>query len=619
MIKKLFLIALAIIPLNLLGQTAYEQMIAGKGYVTGVTRDWSDSTTINIDEPVMGYINISGNKIPTSKKVTRKAWFEFYDGQGNYFKKRILMSAQGNSSSWLFPKRNFKTDFCEDEWEGEETPDICFGNWVPQDGFHFKAYYYDTFKGIAVVSYHLYDQVVADRGGVAGRSWSRSGVSHKKFDERALCHPDGFPVAVYNNGEFHGIYTLQLKKHRGNMNLIKDVPEMIHLDGEVSSTTFFYGTIKWSNMELRNPKKMYLMNGEEYDKDVRGEIMDETSEFYDLPDDDDKVKKHKQNTAIAKKYIIAFSKYREELYALKNAKTPADVMREEVAKRLDVEGIMDYWLFTYFTDNFDGINGNWQFATWDGKKWFLLPYDLDCTFGLENYGRFIYPPSACSYRGGIGMGYHPFYWIKQYFMDDVYERYAQLRERKVFDVDNVMNMLNAWRARIGDEMYALEWERWPNSPCISYETVNDGWELYPNWNNWTDHPVYNNDSTYDEGDIVRWHDRKWKATKTMTGVPPCSHEGYTDTPERVREWVEARLVKMDEMMNYTPKTIIGDVNGDGVADVTDVALLVGYAISGTGDINTNQADINGDGAVNISDITILVNNILNGTNANVAE
>ena len=180
-------------------------------------------------------------------------------------------------------------------------------------------------------------------------------------------------------------------------------------------------------------------------------------------------------------------------------------------------------------------------------------------------------------------------------------------------------MLNAWRARIGDEMYALEWERWPNSPCISYETVNDGWELYPNWNNWTDHPVYNNDSTYDEGDIVRWHDRKWKATKTMTGVPPCSHEGYTDTPERVRKWVEARLVKMDEMMNYTPKTIIGDVNGDGVADVTDVALLVGYAISGTGDINTNQADINGDGAVNISDITILVNNILNGTNANVAE
>ena len=70
------------------------------------------------------------------------------------------------------------------------------------------------------------------------------------------------------------------------------------------------------------------------------------------------------------------------------------------------------------------------------------------------------------------------------------------------------------------------------------------------------------------------------------------------------------------MMNYTPKTIIGDVNGDGVADVTDVALLVGYLISGTGDINTYQADMNEDREVNITDVSILINNILYGTNAN---
>ncbi|MBO4820088.1 MAG: hypothetical protein J5548_01295 [Prevotella sp.] len=239
MSRKFFLLVIAIFPLNLIGQTAFEQMIASKGYVEGENRDWSDSTTINIDEPVMAYINISGATMPSSKAYYKKAWFEFYDGQGNYFKKRILLAAQGNSTSWRFPKKNFKVDFCEDNWEGEDTPDICFGNWVPQDGFHFKAYYYDAFKGIAVVAYDLYDQVVADRGGVAGRAWSRSGVTHKKFDERALCHPDGFPVAIYNNDVFYGIYTLQLKKHRANMNLIKDIPEMIHLDGEVSSATLF--------------------------------------------------------------------------------------------------------------------------------------------------------------------------------------------------------------------------------------------------------------------------------------------------------------------------------------------------------------------------------------------
>ena len=616
MIKKLFFIALAIIPLNLLGQTAFEQMIVSKGYVAGVTRDWSDSTTITIDEPVMGYVNIDGNTMPTSLTTYKKGWLEFYDGQGNYFKKRILMAAQGNSSYWHFPKKNFKVDMCEDEWVGDDVPEVTIGNWVPQDGFHFKAFYYDTFKGLAMVAYDIYDQVVADRGGVAGRAWSRSGVTSSKFDERAICHPDGFPVAVYNKGQFYGIYTFQLKKHRKNMNLIKDVPEMIHIDGQVSGQSLLRGTIQWKKVELRNPKKMYLMNGEEYDKNKRGEIMDETSEFYDLPDDDAKVKKHKQNTAIVKKHVIAFSKYYSELWALRNAKTPKEVMREEVQKRLDVESLIDFWLFTYYTNNYDGIDGNWQWVTWDGEKWFVLPYDLDCTFGLENYGRFIYPSNVCSYRGNITIAYHPFQWINYYFLDELYERYAQLRERRVFDTENVMTMLNEWRARIGDDMYAMEWERWPNSPCISHDVINDGWELVPNWSGWSSLSGYNAETTYQKGDIIGWHYRKWKATKTITGVPPCSQEGYTDTPERVREWLDSRLDLMDRLLKYTPKPIIGDVNGDGVADVTDVALLVEYLISGTGDINTYQADINGDRAVNISDITILVNNILNGTNAN---
>ena len=55
----------------------------------------------------------------------------------------------------------------------------------------------------------------------------------------------------------------------------------------------------------------------------------------------------------------------------------------------------------------------------------------------------------------------------------------------------------------------------------------------------------------------------------------------------------------------------GDVNGDGVVDVSDVAslvdhLLTGRAISGNGDTN-------GDGVVDVSDIAALVDNLLRGT------
>ena len=229
-----FLFASMICSVNSNGQTAFMDKITSLGYEEGVTRNWSDSVEISITEPRCAYANITGvNKMPRYKKHPVKAWFEFYDGNGNYFKKRIILDAQGNSSLG-YPKRNFEADFCEDEWVGDKTPEINFGDWVTQDGFHFKAYYYDRFRGLAVVCYKLYDQVIADRGGFKGRAWSRSGVQHKKFDEKALCHPDGFPVAVYLNGNYLGLFSWQLKKHRKNMNLIKDVPEMIHIDGETN-------------------------------------------------------------------------------------------------------------------------------------------------------------------------------------------------------------------------------------------------------------------------------------------------------------------------------------------------------------------------------------------------
>ena len=606
-----FLFASMIWSVNSNGQTAFMDKITSLRYEEGVTRNWSDSVEISITEPRCAYANITGvNKMPRYNKHPVKAWLEFYDGNGNYFKKRIILDAQGNSSLG-YPKRNFEADFCEDEWVGDKTPEINFGDWVTQDGFHFKAYYYDRFRGLAVVCYKLYDQVIADRGGFKGRAWSRSGVQHKKFDEKALCHPDGFPVAVYLNGNYLGLFSWQLKKHRKNMNLIKDVPEMIHIDGETTRPALFAGSVKWYYCEIRNPKKMYLMNGEEYDKDERGELMDETSAFYNLPDDTEKVKKDKEITAKTKSYIVQLGDYYNQMYDLYKAKVGAAQMREETEKRFDVPGLIDYWLFTIMTNNYDGMFGNWQWATWDGQKWFVNPYDLDCTFGLENYGRFIYPPNVCSYRGNIAMTYHPFVWLKSYYWDDVLARYAQLRDNHIFDTENIMSLLYDWLGRIDDDIFAEEWIKWPNSPCISEEIISENWEHVNNWSGWNNYKVYSDTVTYNEGDVVTWHYRKWRAKTTTKGVLPCVKEGYTDSPERVQEWIVGRLAWLDGMFGYTPKPIIkGDVNSDGVVNVSDIMLIVNHILGSMNVNNIEAADMNGDKSINVSDIMAIVNLIL---------
>jgi len=54
-------------------------------------------------------------------------------------------------------------------------------------------------------------------------------------------------------------------------------------------------------------------------------------------------------------------------------------------------------------------------------------------------------------------------------------------------------------------------------------------------------------------------------------------------------------------------TLVGDVNGDGVIDSTDVTVLLNAILSGT---TIEGGDINGDGVINTTDLTALINLIL---------
>lgn len=58
--------------------------------------------------------------------------------------------------------------------------------------------------------------------------------------------------------------------------------------------------------------------------------------------------------------------------------------------------------------------------------------------------------------------------------------------------------------------------------------------------------------------------------------------------------------------------ILGDVNGDGVVNISDVTTLIDYVLSGEGDVDIRAADMNQDSLVNISDVTELIDFVLGG-------
>lgn len=412
--------------------------------------DWSNRLNITIEEPKYAYANITEiDTLPTSKTDNLQAVIDFFDNAGNRMRKKILLNLQGNSN----PKNNFSIQFCEDEWLGEVTPAISFGNWVPQDEFHLKAFYNDGLRGTADVAYQLYS----------------------KITERNNCYPQAFPLSLYINGEFYGLMSWQLKKHRANMGLAKDISSNVWIDGKINDSSLFQDSINWTKFEVRNPKNLYNMDGSEYDGDYPQEIIDASATAY--------TGKNKMvRCAEAKQHIIELSHYCNELQKMKDNGDSEESIKQAIVQRFDVPEIINYKIFSLITNNYDGFSENWQWFTYDGKQWTVAPYDCNLTFGYNEEGSTLWPASQSSKKYDYHMektdSIGPMAWIKEYFWEDITTRYAELRDEGIINTANIVTLVNDWYERIGTENYSEEWNRWPESPCISFSDDPDRFE---NW------------------------------------------------------------------------------------------------------------------------------------------
>lgn len=422
-------------------KTDFSKKLEDLAISTTDCRNLSNLSSIIIDEPKYAYANITGTqKMPTTKADNIHAYIDLYDNAGNYMRKKILLNKQGNSTA---EKTSISIQFCEDEWVGDNTSSITFGNWVPQDEFHLKAFYEDGMRGSAEIAYQLYSQIT----------------------KRDNCYPMAFPVSIYLDGKFYGVMAWQLKKHRDIMGLDKKNDKHIWLDGTLNDKYLFQKTIGWEKFEVRNPKDLYNADGTEYDGDAPKEIMGSNSSAYDSS------KGKMVRTANAKQSIINLSKYCSELKALKDKGSSSADIRKAFEQRFDVEELINYKVFSLITNNYDGFSKNWQWFTYDGKKWTVAPYDCNLTFGYNEDGVDLWPASQSSKKYNYEMlksdSVGPMLWIKDYYWNDVKSRYKELRDNGIITAASITALANDWYNRIGEVNYKEEWKRWPNSPCVT--------------------------------------------------------------------------------------------------------------------------------------------------------
>lgn len=314
------------------------------------------------------------------------------------------------------------------------------------------------------------------------------------------------------------------------------------------------------------------MDGKTYNGDSPHELMDMSSKYYMQANDDD-TKKGMQNSADVKKCIIALSRYNKALKKIEDSGADAKRMKEEIELRFEIESLIDYKVLHHFYYNCDGSLKNWQWFTFDGKKWAVTPYDLDQTFGINLYG--VVRPASLPMESLTSV---PFHWIDKYYKDEVKARYCQLRSNGVLDTDAINSIVVNWRDRIGDVYYSWERERWPDSPCYSDALCNPGWTISYEWNKYAQVPSYSGSTTYKKGDIVRYEGRLWEATSTVRSTKPYLRNSNIDSVERITDWIASRLECLDIFYDYVPKTNIGDIN-DNSSGITGIYSTTGEQVA----------------------------------------
>lgn len=499
--------------------------------------DFSKDSHIELPIPrIAAQVRLYAPKLPTTKQDDIYAEIEYNDKDGNYFRKLVILNAQGDSSL-VFAVKNMAIDIAD----GSE---IKFGDFPAQDSFHLKKYYIDAFRGQCIVGYWLIEQMYKSRpiGQQYPYEYSYSndstteglGSLKKDFFTGAKCHPDGFPIVitwvnpVTKEETNMGIYTWNLKKSKEVYNAEKKKAENIILDGVVAYDTLFGGTINWSAFEIRNPKNLIDINGNKYNGDKPIELSNS-----------DKLSKQ------VKDYLIRFSKSGEKIL---NSKT-----KEVFEQYFLVNPFIDYFLFSDLTYNFDGLRKNWIWLAYDGNRFTPSVYDVDSIFGSHYTGLYV-TNNSCTDTELVKKTY-PCNILYDLYKDAIEARYSELRKLGIFTVENISQLLDKWITSVGYDNYVSEFALYAETPSYRANNINEGWKFL-GWAGDIDN-TYDGSKLYAEGETCIFYKCKFEATKNISGVEPAKVYkqypfcmGMYNSKTRVLNWIAKRIETLDIFYNY---------------------------------------------------------------------
>ncbi|MCP6000602.1 CotH kinase family protein [Klebsiella pneumoniae] len=382
-----------------------------------------------------GIIRISVNSpngVPPNKAAGKYPTTARIDVDGKVISFYSTLEVQGDTSAG-FPKKNLNITFSSTA-DRDEDMDLKIGDIIPHDEWTFKANWIDNTHARQYASFLLWSQMMDSRRGWPKRDIDNcyvGKVGPDGFPTGARAHPIGYPAVLYVNDAFYGIGTLAVGKKKENYNIPKNDPLKIHISMDANTA--------WVDIKKLSTDAMKA-----------------------------------QYSFKAPKTQTAATQAALEVWDAFASSGQAD-FTANITTKLDKNNAIDFYLLLAVigaTDLWSNDNTkNVQFITWDGVKWFFMPYDLDTTYGLKFEGTTIsYLPDTVP---GTDRSANLFWMkVRSAYGDDVNQRYGDLRNQGIFSPDNLYFLLKQFQSKYSPDLVKADVEKWPTQPSLNVTSID---------------------------------------------------------------------------------------------------------------------------------------------------
>lgn len=354
-----------------------------------------------IDDIPMVFIN---GVLPTSKSEGDLPVIVNYCSAKKNFTDYATLKVQGDSSA-SYPKKNFTLKLFKDSNRKTKSKH-SFRDWDERNKFVLKANWIDHTHARNVVNARLWSQIVRSRSDFA---------TLPEELRTANLAIDGFPVRVYNNGIYQGLYTWNIPKD-GMYNVDDDIDSNCIINSEMNNdqSCAFNGTsiTNWSD-ELHDSMPAVIANG-----------WASVLSFASTSSDSD--------------FVANINDY------------------------IDLQSVIDFDIFARVICLVDNLCKNQIFFTYDGAKWYEGAYDLDGTWGLPPTIRSWFTYNTVFQNGYVayadyGVENKLYTRVETLFASDFKARYTELRE-SVLSEDNIIYQFETFINAISSDLYALDYD-----------------------------------------------------------------------------------------------------------------------------------------------------------------